>query len=173
MYSQRDPRWKGELIGTSNDPIGKQGCLVCVAADIVSALVKPMNPSELNKHLTEHQGFVKGNRFVFSSLVDFGLSITRYDHCVYRPAPVGAIMDAFTSGQRVGLEIYFPPVSRRVTHWLGLVGFIPDDLLVYDPWTKSGDYPICRLRERYSQFDADLARMIVRWIAYELKEPAK
>jgi len=166
MYSQRDPRWRDALLGTSHQTIGKQGCLVCIAADIVSALVKPMNPRELNIWLTEHQGFVKGNRFVFSSLVDFGLSLKRYDHCVYRPAPVGEIIDAFTSGQRVALEIYFPPVSRRVTHWLGLAGFIADDLLVYDPWALPDQYPICRLRERYAQFNADLAAMIVRWIAY-------
>ena len=173
MYSQRDPRWKGELIGTSNDTMGKQGCLVCVAADIVSALVKPMNPSELNKWLTEHQGFTQGNRFVFSSLLDFGISIERYDHCVYRPAPIEELMDNFSNGNRVALEIYFPPVSRRITHWLGLVGFVPGDLLVYDPWTLPDDYPICGLRARYSQFDADLARMIIRWIAYTLAEPAK
>lgn len=173
MYSQRDLRWKDELLGTSPTPIGKQGCLVCVAADIVSALVRPVNPSELNKHLTENQGFIQGNRFVFSSLHDFGLKLARYDHCIYRPAPVGEIMDAFTGGQRVGLEIYFPPVSRRVTHWLGLVGFTPGDFIVYDPWTLPGTYPICRLRARYSQYNADLARMIVRWVAYGLRESSE
>jgi len=66
--SQRDPRWAGLPLGTSQVSIGEAGCLLCCAAMVHNYFGGALTPAQLNAALVAAGGYADGNRFVWAAL---------------------------------------------------------------------------------------------------------
>lgn len=60
-FSQRDPRWAGDRLGTSNSSFGGWGCLVTAAAAIFKSYGIDIDPGRLNKLMIDWNGFESAN----------------------------------------------------------------------------------------------------------------
>ena len=67
-YSQRDPRWADERLGTGELSIGQVGCLVSAAASMLASWGVATDPHRLNEFVLRTFGFVDDNLFVFGSI---------------------------------------------------------------------------------------------------------
>lgn len=60
-FSQRDPRWATDKLGTSGSSMGGWGCLVTAAAAIFKSYGIDTDPGRLNKLMVDWNGFEGGN----------------------------------------------------------------------------------------------------------------
>jgi len=60
FYSQRNPDWSGEPLGSCTTTIGQQGCALTSAAMLLRALGINVNPKMLNDWLKKNRGYVNG-----------------------------------------------------------------------------------------------------------------
>ena len=63
ILSQRDPRWSGVTIGTSNVTIGSHGCTITCLA-----MAAGLTPDEINSRLLKVNGYANGNLVIWSKI---------------------------------------------------------------------------------------------------------
>lgn len=73
QYSQCDPKWKDEKLGTSPNTICQVGALVSAAAIGLSGIGINQNPSTLNAWLKNNKGYINKDDFVWASINSFGV----------------------------------------------------------------------------------------------------
>lgn len=57
-YFQKDPRWREDIIGTSNSTIGKEGCVItCVSIAVSDLENKTVTPQDFNQMMTRINGY--------------------------------------------------------------------------------------------------------------------
>lgn len=59
IFSQRDPEWSGQKIGTSSQTIGMVGCFITSLG-----MLSDLRPPEVNAKITQGGGFQQGNMLV-------------------------------------------------------------------------------------------------------------
>jgi hypothetical protein len=156
-YSQRDPRWARETLGSGPDTIGQSGCLItCVA----SALDPHWPPSLLNGWLKRNDGYY-GMGFRFDSVERLGLDLVTLINCQTTPAPVGEIMFALRMHEVVIVQVDQRPGGAVQQHWVRL---LDDRGTIMDPWRRPGD-ELTTLRD-YCAPGWDYARAIYRVAIY-------
>ena len=52
IYSQKDPRWATDKLGSTSDTMGSEGCLVTATAMALTNLGFKTNPKDFNARLT-------------------------------------------------------------------------------------------------------------------------
>jgi len=121
-YSQRDPQWKNEILGTKGT-IGSVGCTVSCIGNLAN-----LTPSEVNQRLKSVGGFANGNLVIWSKIneaIPWLQFVWRgYEYNNYKVSKAieengGCLVEV--SGARIG-------GSR---HWLLFIG----NRKAYDPWT--------------------------------------
>lgn len=71
FFSQRDPRWSGNQLGTcSGTTIGSAGCAISTIAMAGARSVTNFNPASLNTYLTNNGGYLGGCNVVWSVAAD-------------------------------------------------------------------------------------------------------
>lgn len=132
VFNQRDPQWKDEKHGTSNSTIGQTGCTICVICSVLwHAGYKDINPSKLNKALTDNKGYSQGNLVIWSKVAElypklrFNTRLYSYDNNIAATwikhngiIPIVRVSAAPIGGAPGG------------KHWVGFVG----DHKSIDPW---------------------------------------
>lgn len=137
QYSQRDPEWADEPLGTSSITIGEAGCLITSVASIISdAMGFDIDPSTFNGWLINNDGYIDNNLFVFSSVEKFGLQLVHYVDCKTIPAPIKKIEQAIDDGNYVVLMVDSTPGRDIQSHWVRLVD--AEEWIIMDPWQRPG-----------------------------------
>lgn len=68
FFSQRDPRWSGNQLGTcSGTTIGSAGCAISAIAMAGARSVTNFNPASLNTYLTNNSGYASGCLVIWSA----------------------------------------------------------------------------------------------------------
>lgn len=161
-FSQRDPRWQDQQLGTGTLSIGQAGCLITCAASILADHGVGTDPGRLNDWLRANGGYVDGNLFVFNALTAYGLQLTDYAVCERIPAPTGKLTRALEAQHYVILMVDFSPGGAIQPHWVRLLD--AKDWLIADPWRLPGK--IMRDLSAYYAVGWDAARAIMRYVIY-------
>jgi hypothetical protein len=158
LYSQRDPLWASERLGTSSSTIGGYGCLITAIASALTDAGKPYTPGTLNAWLVLNGGYSGGNNFVFASVDK--LAVMKYEYmieCATKPAPLTQLEAELKAGKFVIVKVDFTPGTVAIDqHWVRYIG--NGEML--DPW--QGD--IAPIVPRYRGVDA--AQAILRCAIY-------
>jgi hypothetical protein len=167
-YSQQDPAWKNDKIGSSDETIGHVGCAITSVAMLVSGHGYPETPKTLNAKLKARGGYV-------DAAIMWGAVTGIYPQVVYRSlvlcrdtnAPLAQIDASLAAGQPVLAEVDSSPNPGLQTHWVVLHKKQGDDYLILDPWpypTESGKE--ISLLSRYSH-GKPLKKSITAVVFYE------
>ena len=112
QFSQRDPRWAADLLGSSDITLGRAGCLITAAATMVADWGVETEPGRLNAWLRSHGGYLRGNLLIFGTLVGLGAQCIGYVDCKAVPAPVHRMRDALSAGNVVFAAVDWSPVAQ-------------------------------------------------------------
>lgn len=139
-YSQNDPRWSGDKLGTSTYwTMGAAGCFVTAGADVLRAFGHDITPGDLNR-LATSQGLINSNGDV--TRPDW-LSVLFPDVCkfVEQKDWGSALADLHYFDIRndlnteIILEIDDSPAVGMQTHFMRTVGWDGgNDVVVDDSW---------------------------------------
>ena len=156
VYWQRDPRWANYKLGTKST-IGAHGCLLCCNAVVACAAGHMTNPYDLNKWMTEHEGYFDGNLWLWDKLTGLYPDM-RFEGFTWYPND-----ETIKAKLRAGiLPILLVDLDESTPlldmHWVVPLGIDAENyLLIYDPWTND----IVRLRDRYKN-------QIIRFASYKI-----
>ena len=138
QFSQRDPRWAQDPLGSSDVTIGKAGCLVTAAASMIADWGAETDPGRLNSWLRSHKGYVDGCLLLYGALAGLGAQFTDYIDCKTVPAPVTRMRDALVAGNVVFAAIDWSPGGIVQTHWVRVLALDERDGQLMDPWQLPG-----------------------------------
>jgi GH25 family lysozyme M1 (1,4-beta-N-acetylmuramidase) len=161
-FSQNDPRWKNNRLGTSSTTIGWNGCLITCHAMIAKYFGKDTDPAKFNTWLTANNGYWNGNLYVWNSLHRLypDIDINVWEDCIYVPAPLSQIDACLGRGEPVIVHVDFVPSTNPIDdHYVLLIGKLgADDYVMIDSWDGwQGSF-----KSRY----IDAKRFIYRIVSY-------
>lgn len=128
IYLQTDPKWAGEKIGGSGEPLGRIGCTVCCLSMALAHHGVMANPAELNRQLKAadgytHRGWVKWD--AVSRVTDGRLRVILPQD----PSHLD-IETALAEGSPVLVKVL---LRSGYQHWVLLVGRDQREYLMKDP----------------------------------------
>jgi GH25 family lysozyme M1 (1,4-beta-N-acetylmuramidase) len=141
QYSQKDPRWENEKLGTSSVTIGAYGCLITAASMVCDYFGKDTDPSRLNKALIEVKGYESGNLLRYNAITTIYPDIeVRWDYFISNPSDA-QIDEVLVQELPVIAQVdYNPNTSALDQHWVVIVGKENDEYLIVDPIDGSTAY---------------------------------
>lgn len=150
-FSQQDPQWKNDKIGSGPDTIGYVGCALTSVAMYLTGWGFIENPGSLNKKLKSDGGYV-GEAIVWSAVQSLypAVSCTGLTICTSDPAPLSRIDDALAAGQPMIVEVDRSPAAGLQTHWVLLYAKRGNDYAMLDPWPYPSDSREVTLMSRYA-----------------------
>ncbi len=151
-YSQQDPQWKNDQLGSSSDSLGRSGCAVTCVAMLLSGFGDNETPGSLNQKLKSHGGYV-GAAIAWAavSAIYSNVQFQNLVVCTDTDAPVDDIGNSVRAGQPVLLEVDSSPAPGLQTHWVVAYAKVGKDFLILDPWPYPSDTSDVSLMNRYSQ----------------------
>jgi len=157
-YSQNDPAWKNNWLGTSNVTIGQQGCLITCVAMVERYYGHDYTPATLNAYLTTHNGYANGNLLWWGRVPN--MTISTWVDCLNVPAPLPQIDACLERGEPVIVHVDFVPSTAPINdHYVLLIGKLADeDYVMCDPW----DGFVGSFKSRYK----DARRFVYRIVSY-------
>ena len=162
LFSQRDPLWKADKLGTSTSTLGSFGCLVTCAASMLRYFGNDTDPGRLNKLLTDKGLYYNGNLFVFDSLdALFSVKIdwNNFIDCADKPAPLDKVDALLNQKRPVIVKVDFDVDDEDVDqHWVMIVGKEGGSYIILDPWDG--------VAKKFEQDYGDPARHIYRIAAW-------
>lgn len=143
VFSQRDERWKDHPLGTKST-IGNHGCLMTCASMVANAFGHATNPLALNQWLTDNDGYLDGNLFLWAAIERLYPDM-KFDGFVYSPT-TAQIASAIRAGTLPVLYVDFNDATPQIEmHWVLGIGVLGDEVIIADPWTGT----IGKLSEEY------------------------
>lgn len=96
-FSQKDPRWAADRLGKTSDTMESDGCLVSAAAMVLGNLGFSTDPGDLNKRLTEVDGYTAQGWLIWSAIdkVTDNAATARYYDEVSNDIIDGCIADGY------------------------------------------------------------------------------
>lgn len=129
-YLQNDPQWAQDNIGNSNYKMGGAGCLITCVASSVSDMGIPITPGELNRKLTEVEGFDDAILIWYK----INEAVPEVDYKYSRIFSSRTIEKDLREGRLPIVNVRYH--GSGITHWLLVVGAENGEFLVYDPLNK-------------------------------------
>lgn len=139
LYSQRDPRWANDKMGSSNITMGQQGCLATVTSSGLTFLGYPIDPKEYNKQASAKGGYQYPNLMYwqFPDVLTGG-KIIRAEYSGWHANGKGWETQAnaiLSSGRPVWAHVDFNRETSAIEqHWVLIIGKDQYGYWVYDPW---------------------------------------
>jgi hypothetical protein len=132
--AQRDPRWSSDKMGTTNIPIGNQGCLMVAWTMVVRYLLGlDVYPDEINGWLGANGGYQDGNLFVWSVSKKYDPRLT-FGHR-YNGAYLDKIDEQLAKRMPVIVNVdLYPNTPTIEQHWVLIVGKMNGRYIIHDPW---------------------------------------
>jgi hypothetical protein len=151
FYSQQDPKWKGQLLGTDkSSTIGSYGCLLTSMTMVSSTYGFDITPELMNDKMRQAGGFQGAFVMpVFISKALPGMRQVNYIDCSNQPAPLAEIDSYLVAGKPVIVEVDYSPNAGIQNHWIVLMGKKGDDYVIQDPWPYPGDSKEITLVSKY------------------------
>ncbi len=137
-FSQRDPRWRGERLGTGGSTIGRAGCLLTASAAMLATWGVDTDPHRLNQWLIANRGYVSGDLLGFAALGPLGAEIVAYIDCADVPAPMARLIEELAAGAGVLVCMDWQPGEGLDTHWVYLASLGETGGQIMDPWQLPG-----------------------------------
>ncbi len=126
-YRQNDPRWQDVEIGTSRRKMGSTGCLISSVSTAISQLRSPVTPEELNKMLTQVNGFQGADLIWYKINEVFPEIDYRYSRIFSREK----IEKDLEKGLLPIVNVKYNKTG--VTHWVLIVGADDGEFIICDP----------------------------------------
>lgn len=134
FFRQGDPRWGGEQVGGSREPLAAVGCTVsCVAMALAQAGI-PMDPGSLNQLLLAQGGYTASGLLRWRGLA---AGFTPPLQVTFPDNDHGVMDDWLGRGVPVLARIRLGGGEGAV-HWVLVVGKEGSDYLVHDPLLIKG-----------------------------------
>lgn len=126
-YRQNDPKWQDVEIGASKRKMGSTGCLIACVSTAISQLRSPVTPEELNKMLTQINGF-QGADLIWYKINEVFPDIDyRYSRIFSRKK----IEKDLEEGLLPIVNVKYNKTG--VTHWVLIVGAKDGEFIISDP----------------------------------------
>jgi len=130
MFKQCDPAWRNDQLGTSSNTICSAGCLMSSVSMALAGTVRPdINPSILNKWLTQNGGYVSGDLLVWAAVNNFGLTFQG-------KVANSEIKSRLDQGNVVICNVH------NGKHWVLAYGYSGDSILINDPNYTTPSYTL-------------------------------
>lgn len=136
-FSQRDPRWLADPLGTSELTIGQAGCLITAMASLLVDCGVATDPARLNRQLIQSWGYVDDNLFVFSAVDGLGVRFREWVECATVAAPVAHLTEVLAAGWGVVALVDAQPGGKVNPHWVRVLG-LAEQAQIMDPWQLPG-----------------------------------
>jgi len=128
IYLQTDPRWAGEKIGGSGEPLRSVGCTICCLSMALAHHGVQEDPGELNRKLRESDGYTDRGWVKWDALRRITAERVRV---ILPEDPSHRDIDvALAEGSPVLIKVVLP---SAVQHWVLLVGRDQKEYLMKDP----------------------------------------
>lgn len=129
FYSQRNPLWGFNIMGSTNRRINQDGCTISCLGMAADA-----NPGDVNKLLTENKGYAPKTNLVSWAAACKALQRLKF---IYRYTSYNnkTALDAIAKYGFVLAEVDFDGNPKTTgKHWIVLLG----NKKMYDPWSLIG-----------------------------------
>lgn len=139
LWSQRDPRWSSDRMGSSYITLGQEGCLVTCVASVMEYLDIDTNPKHYNRLLTENNGYQYPNKmyWLMPEVLWTG-KVKRLEYKTFYGTGWESAAQAIIDDGRPALaQVDFVPGGVMNQHWVVLIGKINGVWWCYDPWYGS------------------------------------
>jgi outer membrane biosynthesis protein TonB len=170
-YSQRDPKWRDDKLGTSDLTMGHSGCAVASIAMLLRGHGYTETPGSLNNKLRQLGGFM-GAAIVWGSVTGLYPRALFKNTVICRDsdAPIDQITASIQGGQPVLLEVDYSPQSGLQTHWVVAYKRQGEDFLVLDPYPyPTEDNVEVSLMQRFAH-GKNLKRAITAAVFYQVQD---
>jgi hypothetical protein len=163
-YSQKDPTWAKDLLGSGTTDLAFHGCAVTSVAMLLKGYGYDETPQTLNRKLKEIQGFASRNLIIWSAVQQIRPAakyITKK-----AGAPIDDINDSLRRGHPVIVQVdYDLNDPERNTHYVLVYGRKENDYLMLDPF-----YPNEKLLlAYYNKKKVPIDQVIHQAVFYELE----
>ncbi len=147
-FRQGDERWRGDLLGPTENTLGAEGCAVASAAMVLASYGIDTDPQRLNEYLKTHDGYTPQGWLYWEKAAEIGGGHVRH---AYEDLPSYELIDRnLARGNPVIVRLRMP---SGITHFVVIAGKDGFDYLTRDPGAGAarGLYP---LRDFGSQIEA-------------------
>jgi hypothetical protein len=161
-YSQRDNRWKDDLMITST--IGQVGCAMVCCAMLGSQYYTSLTPKTLNDYLRNNSGYTNGNLIYWAKVSGLIPELQFRDYKKWQnvEADLPYVISELEK-HPVILQVDFRPGGALDTHFVLALSYADNDIDIIDPW----DGVQTKLLRRYALADWNLKRAIYAMVVYD------
>ncbi len=138
-FRQGDERWRGDLLGPTENTLGAEGCAVASAAMVLASYGIDTDPQRLNAYLQTHDGYTPQGWLYWEKAAELGAGHVRH---AYEDLPSYELIDAnLARGNPVIVRLRLP---SGITHFVVIAGKDGFDYLTRDPGSGAakGLYPL-------------------------------
>jgi len=139
LYSQLDPRWKNQKLGSSNVTLGGYGCLVTTMAMLACYYGKNETPATLDTWLTQNKGYQDGNLYKWFEGLTKEYPDIKCEGLFGVPYPLNQAQEAeidneLANKKPVVVEVDYNPMTAVLDgHWCLIVDKINGVYQIADP----------------------------------------
>ena len=152
-FSQRDPRWADQKLGTGELSIGQAGCLLTAVASMLASWGVSTDPRRLNEFVLRSYGYVEDNLFVFASVDGLSCRFVEFVDCETTAAPVERLSAALAGGAGVVACVDATPGGSVQRHWVWLTALAERTGRIVDPWQTPGQEQVALAQYLASGWD--------------------
>jgi Peptidase_C39 like family len=143
IFSQRDPKWANQNLGTSDVTIGGYGCIITCLSMAMTYFGVDTNPATLDNNLTDYGGYSSGNMYNFHGIEKVSnLKETASVFSDCSDSSYNAILEFIKEGINNPNKIcivqidFVPGTSESDSHYV-IVNKVTDrnNIEIIDPWT--------------------------------------
>lgn len=137
LWSQRDPRWGKDKMGSSNILMEQEGCLSTATATVLHFLGIDTDPKRYNYLLSTRGGYQAPN-YMYWLMPDIlwpgQVARAEYQWFNYGKGWESLADSILSSGRPVLAQVDFVPGGLMQQHWVTLPGKIDNLFYCLDPW---------------------------------------
>ena len=138
-FRQGDERWRGDLLGPTENTLGAEGCAVASAAMVLASYGIDTDPQRLNAYLQTHDGYTPQGWLYWEKAAELGDGHVRH---AYEDLPSYELIDRnLAHGNPVIVRLR---LASGITHFVVIAGKDGFDYLTRDPGAGAarGLYPL-------------------------------
>lgn len=168
VIGQRNPQWANIKLGTSDNTIGADGCVITSVTMLMQYYKHTIDVATLNNWLILNEGYVDEDFLIWDSIQKLANDIDFIGviNCGSVPAPIDKINQEIQAGHPViiGVDFNHNPHATEADHFLIIIGIMDDGTyIVNDPWYSDQIF----LTGRYAVNGMSQAEAILEVIFYE------
>lgn len=139
LWSQRDPRWSEDRMGSSYITLGQEGCLVTATSSVLNFLGIDTDPKRYNRLLSDRFLYSPPNLMYWQAPDKIWAGKVKREEykTFYGTGWESTAQAIINSGRPVLAQVDFVPGGAMNQHWVVLIGKINGIWWCYDPWYGS------------------------------------